>query len=327
MIEIVLDPDLAESYGGQIEEAGHGRVRLLPVRGNDPGDPDFSNAEIAVSGWYYDAKVSFADILAAMPRVRRVHSTGAGMDDFVSSELAARGVWLTNVAGAYAPAMAEYALAGMIMAARGWPAWLDAQREHRWLEREPASGRRLRGCLLGILGYGAVGRHVAQASVTLGMRVWAIRRTPTFTSGEPIEHLLAPGELHSLLRESDFVLLSASLNSSSRHLIGAAELAAMKPTAILVNVARGGLVDQDALLTALRSRRIGGAVLDVTTPEPLPAESPLWELPNVILTPHVSGDTPEGWQAGMDLFCANLRLYLDGYPERMGNLVDIRAHL
>ncbi len=326
MIEIVLEPEAAEAYGARIEEAAGGRVRLLPVRGRDPLDPDIVNAEIAISGWYW-GPVTFADILAGMPRLRWIHSAGAGMDDFVSPELAARKVWLTNVAGAYAPAMAEFALAGMVMLARGARGWFDAQREHRWATREGPSGHVLHGRQLGIVGYGSVGRHLAHACRALGMRVWATRRTPMFISGEPLDRLFPAEELALLLQQSDFVVLAASLNSTTRNLIGSAELAAMKPSAVLVNVARGGLVDHDALIAALQEGRLRGAVLDVTTPEPLPPESPLWGLPNVIVTPHVSGDTQEGWQRGIDLFCANLRLYLDGHPERMGNLVDIRAHL
>ena len=327
MIQIVLERELAEEFRQLIERAAPGRVAVLGVSGDQPGDPDVSGAEIAVSGWYHKPSVHFADILARMPRLRWIHSTGAGMDDFASPELVERGVWVTNVAGAYAPAMAEYALAAMVMLARGFPAWLAAQRERRWVERVAPAGHPLHGRQVGIVGYGAVGRHLATACRALGMRVWATRRTPIFTSGEPIDRLLPPEELPLLLSESDFVLLAASLNSTTRNLIGAAELAAMKPTAFLINVARGGLVDQDALAIALRAGRPAGAALDVTTPEPLPPESPLWQLPNVIITPHVSGDTAEGWRLGMELFSANLRMYIEGHPERMGNLVDLRAHL
>ena len=327
MIEIVVDPGLADEYGARIEEAADGRARVLAVRGRDPSDPDLSTAEIAVSGWYYGAPVRFADIVAAMPRVRWIHSTGAGMDDFISPDLAERGVLVTNVAGAYAPAMAEYALAGMVMLARGFPALLDAQRRRRWLDRDAPRGTDLHGKQLGIVGYGAIGRHLALAAKALGMRVHATRRTPMFVSAEPVDRLLPAGELPELLATSDFVVLAASLNSTTRALIGDEELRAMKPSAVLVNVGRGGLVDQDALVAALRDGRLGGAVLDVTAPEPLPPDSPLWDAPNFVITPHLSGDTPEGWERGIELFCANLRLYLDGRPERMGNLIDITAHL
>jgi phosphoglycerate dehydrogenase-like enzyme len=327
MIEIVVDAKLAAIYRDRIDAAADGRARVLSVRGGAPDDPDLSRAEVVVSGWYHDASVAFSDILAAMPSLRWIHSTGAGIDDFVTRELVERRVWVTNVAGAYAPAMAEYALAGMVMLARGLPAVLEAQRKHDWLTREAPRGTDLHGKQLGIVGYGAVGHHATVAAKALGMRVWATRRTPMFVSGEPLDRLLPPEELPALLAASDYVLVAASLNTTTRHLIGERELRAMKPSAVLVNIARGGLVDQDALAAALQAGRLGGAVLDVTTPEPLPPESELWDAANVVITPHVSGDTAEGWERGIEFFCANLRLYLGGQPERMGNLVDLAAHL
>jgi phosphoglycerate dehydrogenase-like enzyme len=320
VIGIVLPHDFARDFGARIEEAGSGRVRLLPTAGHD----DVSEGEIAVSGWY---ERPFGDILAAMPRLRWIHSTGAGMDDFVSPELHARGVLLTNVAGAYAPAMAEYAFAAMVLLARDLRGLLDAQRERRWIGRVAPRGTSLYGRQVGIVGYGAVGRHLAELCRAAGMRVWATRRTPLFDSGEPLDRLLPPEDLATMLRSSDVVVVAASLNSTTRLLLGAEELSELKPGAILVNVARGGLVDQAALAAALRDGRLGGAVLDVASPEPLPAESELWDAPNLWLTPHVSGDTREGWRRGMEFFCANLRLFLDGRVERMGNVVDMRAHL
>jgi phosphoglycerate dehydrogenase-like enzyme len=121
------------------------------------------------------------------------------------------------------------------------------------------------------------------------------------------------------------VAVAAGLNSSTRRLLDTDALAAAKPGILLVNVARGGLVDHDALLDALDSGRVAGAALDVTDPEPLPADSPLWDRPNVLITPHISGDTAEGWQRGIDLFCTNLRLYLSGSERLMANQVDLTA--
>jgi phosphoglycerate dehydrogenase-like enzyme len=157
--------------------------------------------------------------------------------------------------------------------------------------------------------------------------VWATRRTPILTSGEPFDRLLPIDELHELLGASDYVVVTASLNSTTRHLLGEAEFRAFKPGAILVNVARGGVLHQDALLAALDDGRLGGAFLDVAEPEPLPPESPLWTHPQVIVTPHISGGTPEGWARSVELFCRNLPLYLAGETKRLGNLVDLADHL
>jgi phosphoglycerate dehydrogenase-like enzyme len=159
------------------------------------------------------------------------------------------------------------------------------------------------------------------------MNVWATRRKPMLTAGEPVDRLLPAGGLHELLGASDYVVVTASLNSTTRHLLGEAEFRAFKPGAVLVNVARGGVVDQDALLAALDEGRVGGAFLDVVDPQPLPPESPLWSHPRVTITPHISGGSPEGWARSMDLFCSNLPLYLDGDVARLGNLANLADHL
>jgi phosphoglycerate dehydrogenase-like enzyme len=213
----------------------------------------------------------------------------------------------------------------MVMLARGFAGWAEAQRERRWLPRLAPSGATLDGKQVGVIGYGSVGRQLAVACKALGMRVWASRRTPVAVAGEPLDRWVPADELPELLAASDFVVVAAALNSTTRGLLGEAELRAMKRGALLVNVARGELIDHDALARALRDGRLGGAVLDVTDPEPLPAESPLWDAPNAWITPHVAGDTEKGWQRSIDLFCGNLRLYLEGMPERMDNLVDL-AH-
>lgn len=265
--------------------------------------------------------------LIAAPELRWVHSISAGVEHLPLATMAERGILLTNSAGAYAPAMVEYALAGMIMLARNLPSWLDGQRERRWLDADAFEASLLRGKRLGIVGYGAVGRELAAASKTLGMEVWATKRSPVFLSGEPVDRLLPPNDLSELLAASDFVVLCASLNRSTRHLIGDAELAAMKPSAVLVNVARGGLVDEDALVRALHEGGLAAAMLDVTTEEPLSPQSELWTAPNLLITPHISGNAPESWRWEVEFLCSNLRLYLDGTPERMGNLVDYQAAL
>jgi phosphoglycerate dehydrogenase-like enzyme len=261
-----------------------------------------------------------------MPGLRWIHSTGAGIESFVSRELGERGVIVTNSSGVYASAMAEYALFGMVAIARDLRRLMAQQVERRW-NHEPISGTELYGKQVGIIGYGATGRYLATICKALGMEVWATKRKPTLTTNEPLDRLLAPEDLHELLAASDYVVVCASLNSTSRHLLGETEFRALKAGAGLVNVARGGLVDQDALLAALADGRLGGAVLDVVEPQPLPPESPLWTHPRVIVTSHISGGSPEGWARSMDLFRWNLALYLDGAVERLGNVVDLADHL
>lgn len=158
------------------------------------------------------------------------------------------------------------------------------------------------------------------------MEVWATKRTPTISTSEPVDVLLPATEIRRLLATSDYVVIAASLNSSTRDLIGRAELQGLKRGAVLVNVARGAIVDKVALAEALLSGQLRGAVLDVTDPEPLPPDDPLWHAPNLWITPHISGETTDGYDRAVDLFCANLKLYLAGDPERMGNIADLSAH-
>jgi phosphoglycerate dehydrogenase-like enzyme len=315
---------LAEEYGERIEAAGAGRVRLLPLRGED-GEAPLDDVEIAVYG-RYDGPLSFRELAARMPALRWIHSTGAGMDSFVSPELADRGVIVTNSAGVYAPAMAEYAIAGMIAIARDFRRLIAQHDEARW-NHEPVAGRELYGKRVGIVGYGATGRYLATICKALGMEVWATKRRPVLTAGEPLDRLLPSESLQELLGACDYVVVTASLNSTTRHLLGAAELRACKRGSVLVNVARGGVVDQDALLAALDDGRLAGAFLDVAEPEPLPPESPLWRHPRVIVTPHIAGGSPEGWARTIDLFCDNLPLYLRGETGRLANVADLAEHL
>jgi phosphoglycerate dehydrogenase-like enzyme len=158
------------------------------------------------------------------------------------------------------------------------------------------------------------------------MEVWATRRTPILSLNvEPLDRWLAPDRLPNLLANADIVVLLASYNQSTQEIIGARELETMRETAILVNLARGRLIDQEALIRALAAHEIGGAILDVVATEPLPAESPLWTMRNVVITPHISANTPASYRRAVDILCVNLPLYLAGARDRMANLVDRNA--
>jgi phosphoglycerate dehydrogenase-like enzyme len=212
----------------------------------------------------------------------------------------------------------------MVVLTRGYRTWHEAQQARRWdvVETPPPV---LYGKRLGIVGYGAVGRHLAGICKAMGMEVWATRRRPLLPAGEPVDRVLAPGELPELLAASDVVVISPSLNGSTRALIGESELRLLRPSAILINVARGVMLDEEALAHALREERLAAAMLDVTQVEPLPAESSLWGTPNLLVTPHVAGNTRETWDWAMDLFYANLELFLAGEADRMANIVDYDA--
>jgi phosphoglycerate dehydrogenase-like enzyme len=324
VITIGLPRWIAHEFAGTIEAAAPGRVRLLPLDGEEE-ERGLDEVEIAVDG-HHDGSLPFPELIARMPRLRWIHATGAGIESFASPVLGERGIVLTNSSGVYAPAMAEYIVAALGCIAHEFPRLLAAQRERRW-DHQRVSGSELRGKRLGIVGYGLTGRYLAHICKALGMEVWATRRAAMLVAGEPVDRLLPAELLHELLAGSDYVVLTASLNATSRCLLGRDEFRVLKPGAGLVNVARGGLVDQDVLIEALGDGRIRGAVLDVVDPEPLPPDSPLWSLPNVIVTSHISGGTPEGWARSIELFCLNLRLYLEGRSHLMANIVELGRHL
>ena len=215
--------------------------------------------------------------------------------------------------------MAEHILAMMLMHARNMPAFFDAQRGHRWLEgRERPVIREMGGKTLGIIGLGNIGDEAAQRAHDFGVRVIGTRRTvtPADVAARPayIDELLPLSELHTLLGESDFVLLSLPLTKESRGLLDEAEFNAVKPGAFLINIARGAVVDEPALIQALTAGRLGGAALDVFEPEPPAADSPLWDMPNVILTPHISGGSADAGDRYVDFFIVNLQRFLAGEP-------------
>ena len=267
--------------------------------------------------------IGWADLtgvwLSCAPHLDWIHLTGAGVDRLRGTPLfASERVLLTNSSGVSAAAIGEYILMAMLLLAKRAPRYLRQQREHVWARHQ---GAELRGRTLGIVGLGAIGEAAAQRAAAFDMRVVAIRRSiPAPCARAGIERLLPPASLHELLRESDYVVLSVPLTNETEGLIGEAEFRAMKPGAVLINVARGRVIDQTALIGALQSGRLGGAALDVHDPEPLPADSPLWDLDRVILTPHVSGSAGRHNERIAELFCENLRRYVAGEPLR--NVVD-----
>ncbi|HEU5349779.1 MAG TPA: D-2-hydroxyacid dehydrogenase, partial [Ktedonobacterales bacterium] len=219
----------------------------------------------------------------------------------------------------------EFVLSLMLMWMRHWPQLIDLQHRVSWpnhAEWVALGGRELSGATLGIIGLGAIGRHIARLGRAFGMQVVAIRRTASHTQSDPdVDTLLPPDQLGELLAASDFVVVSTPSTPQTRHLIGANELRMMRPNAFLVNISRGSTVDEVALAAALTDGTIGGAGLDVFEEEPLPASSPLWRLPNVIISPHLSGNTDQYSRRFTDLFLENLTHFRAGEPLR--NTVDI----
>jgi phosphoglycerate dehydrogenase-like enzyme len=256
-------------------------------------------------------------VLREAERLRWVFIRGAGVDRQPLPLYRERGVVLTNGSGLAAGPIAESLVLAMLAAAKGFPDLVRAQDRCEWLPRPPAFGE-LKDTRALVLGYGDIGRAAAARLIGFGVEVVGVRRQPSEEPG-----VLGPDEWRRRLPEFDWVLVTVASIAANRHLVGAPELAAMKAGAWLLNVTRGWVVDQAALLEALRAGRIGGAYLDVTDPEPLPADSELWRLPNVIVTPHSSWASERFAERSADLFLDNLGRYLAGSPLR--NVVDLHV--
>ena len=280
-----------------------------------------------------DADVAFTpyvdrDVFESARRLRWVQSPAVGVGSLLFPALVQSDVVLTTARGIRARAIAEHVLGVSIALARQLNVAIRSQAGHEWAQdliEGPGrcTVRTLLGARIGIVGLGSIGLEVARIAAPFGMRVSGIRRRADEALPDGVEDVLPPERLHDLLARSDIVLLSAPLTSSTRHLIGKPELDVIKRGAFLINIGRGHLVDDEALVAALRDGRVGGAALDVFTHEPLDPHSPYWDLPNVIITPHTSGAMSDYWTPLVDLFCDNLRRFEDNQPLR--NVADKHA--
>lgn len=270
------------------------------------------------------------------PNLRWAQLHSAGADAILQHPLYLQSdVIFTTANGIHAIPLAEYVMAQILAFAHHLPKMFEDKTNSTW-----AAGwwnryvpSELHGATLGIVGYGSIGRHVARLAQAFGMRILAIKRDVRHLAddryavpgigdpeGELPDRVYPPQALHSFVSECDYVVLTVPLTSQTHHLVDTAALAAMKPGAILINIARGDVVDEQALVTALEQEVIGGAALDVFAEEPLPEDHPLWKLPNVIISPHVGGFTPHYDDRATDIFAENLRRYVAGEP--LLNMVD-----
>lgn len=249
-------------------------------------------------------------------RLRWIQSSAAGMDHCLTPSVVESGIVVSSASGVLADQVAEQTLALTLGLLRSLPTFFRAQQQKEFIRRPT---RDLHRATVGIVGFGGNGRRLAEVLQAFKTRILA---TDMFPADKPeyVEDLWPAERLHDLLAESDIVILAAPLTATTRGMIDAQTLACMKPGALLINVARGPLVVEYALVEALQSGRLAGAGLDVTEQEPLPASSPLWELPNVIITPHVGGQSATRINDMTNFFCENLRRWLSGEP--LLNLID-----
>lgn len=280
-------------------------------------------AEIVDAEVAFGSRINPAHLDGAW-RLKWIHSHAAGIGGMLFPAMVESDVVLTNSRGLSAVSIAEHTIAVTLAIFRSLPFACDRQRERQWAQDEFIEMiRTLRGCRVLIVGLGAIGSEVAKLAVAFGASVSAIRRRVEAGAPPGVEKVAGPSDLHQELPQADVVVISAPQTMDTWHLMRAREFALMKDGAVLVNVSRGKLVDEAALVAALDSGRLRGAALDVFEHEPLDASSPLWGRKDVLITPHVSGFFEDYWRDVVDLFSDNLRRYESGQPLR--NIVDKRA--
>jgi phosphoglycerate dehydrogenase-like enzyme len=336
---IALTPILSARYRTddleRIRTAAPG-ARLVNVSVEGLADGPVDDVEVLLRGWL--SADAFDRLLARTPRLVWVHSASAGVERVLTRAGGERGLVITNARGVFSRPIAEYVMMMILAVSRRLPQLLELQHERTW---QPLEGAELRDVTVGIVGLGSIGRAVGALATAFGCRVIATRRRSDVAVEQPgsseeppgdgdgderplgaimLDRVLGPDGLPDLLAESDFVVLAAPLTPQTEGMINDETLGLIKPGAWLINVARGRLVDERALLRSLRDGRIGGAVLDTFAEEPLPPDSPFYDLPNVIVTPHTSWSSGRVLDRSVGLFCDNLRRFAAGEP--LVNVVD-----
>jgi phosphoglycerate dehydrogenase-like enzyme len=291
---------------------------------------DFATIEVAnrsnydgIEEYLRDAEVAITwslrpEQFKAARKLRWIHSPAAAVHQLMFPELVNSDVLLTNAREVHGPVVAEHVIALILALAKCLPQAVRLQQKHIWgqglMWRGRPRPRELAEATLGLVGLGSIGQAVAGHASNLGMRVVAVRENPGKECPAGVQQVFAASQLDELLSQSDYVVLAVPVTPNTHGLINAARLAKMKAEACLINVGRGPLVDEPALIQALRERKIGGAALDVFEEEPLPTASPLWDLESLLITPHTSGLTEKLWERHYQFISENLRRYLEGKP-------------
>ena len=313
---VALTPILSARYReedlARIRAASRG-ARLVNVSLEGLSDGPLDDVEVLLRGPMPSA--TFDRLLARCPALRWVHSATAGVERVLTPAAEERRLLITNARGVFSDPIAEYTMMMILAVVRRLPELLELQKERTW---QPLPARELRQVTIGIVGLGSIGHAIARLAGAFGARVIATRRDaaadmdPGDSTPPGLDLVLAHEELPRLLGESDFVVLALPLTRETDKLMNEQRLAMMKPGAWLINVARGRLVDERALLRALRDGPLAGAVLDTLLEEPLAPESPLWEAPGLIITPHTSWSSGRVLDRSIELFCDNLVRFRDG---------------
>lgn len=305
---------------------------LEPIRGaanisvdNDPAmlARHAPEAEIILYSGLAGKAPPFRDVWRHAGKVKWIHSLAAGVDNLLFPELIESAVTITNARGVFKRSLAEFAIAGMLYFYKGIRRLVDNQRAHRW---DDFLVDWLRGKTMGVVGYGEIGRECALLVKPLGVKIYATRRKPELSAGDPIlDRIFAATELKEMLKEVDVVLAAAPLTPETQHMIGEPEFQVMRPSAIVINVGRGPVIDEAALIRALQAKQVAGAALDVFEHEPLPEDHPFWDMENVLISPHCTDRThdPDWLDLSAQCFVENFQRYVTGQP--LLNVVDKKA--
>lgn len=314
LVLMTPEDENAAAYRRAVESspALQGRVELR-FAASDAARDVIQDAEVVVC-----SNVS-PELFAVAPKLRWISYWSAGLEGKVTPEMEARNILVTNASGVHGPNIAEHVLAFMLMFTRRMPQYMRAQMAGQWRHdnvSQTSGVGELSGQTLGIAGFGRIGEALAVRARSFGMRIVATKRDPSrrYDSSVRPDALYPAADLPRLLAESDHVCIALPLTKETHHLFGERALAHMRPGSYLYNISRGKIVDEGALISALRGGRLAGAGLDVFENEPLPPESPLWRMENVIITPHVAGLTPFYFERAAALFAANLERYIKGQP-------------
>jgi D-2-hydroxyacid dehydrogenase (NADP+) len=314
LILLTLPPDVRRDYHDAIREAfPEHRVDLVDdVSHIDDHLPD---ADVLIT-FAPHLRARADEVFRAAGKLKWVQALGTGVDNIADRPTLRPDVILTRMHAIHGPAMAEAALMAMLALSRDLPRLIRNQQDRRW-ERWPA--RLLEGKTVGILGIGAIAEVLAPRCRMMGMRTVGISSAPRDVAG--FDRMVGRDDLAAAVPELDYFILLTPYSKDTHHLVDARVLAAMKPDAYLINLARGGVVDEDALLQALRQQTIAGAALDVFSQEPLPQDHPFWSLPNVLITPHVGGFNDGYARQAIPVVLENIRRFLAGDTDNMLNVV------
>ena len=317
-ITVIVLGGAQEPALNRLSELGPG-VKLIRADKASELGPDLAEARVLFQ--WAGNRDELKRVMAGAPRLEWIHGRYAGLDAILFPELIESPIPLTNGRGSFSQSLGEWVICGALYFAKDLPRMLRAKAERRWIAFDVLE---LSTQTLGIVGHGDIGRAIARRAKAMGMKVLALRRDISARPGdEDIDQLYPNAELHKMLPLCDYVVAAAPLTPQTRHMIGAPEFALMKPSAIVMNVGRGPVIDEAAIVTALRTKQIRGAALDVFEVEPLPAESPLWGMENVLISFHTADHTKDWLDDAVTLFIEQFDRWRNGKP--LKNVADKHA--